>query len=115
MRTITPEEVEAAFKETGYQPISYAFLLTHNKEACALGVLGVVAGIAQTEIIKWINANFDSRYEIGLSVGFIGNKEKLSTDTVAIDNEGIIQQGFEDGWKVRKHLKGLGYKIKVAP
>lgn len=113
MRTITPEEVEAAFHETGYQPVSYTYLYTETKCACALGILGVINQVPQAEIIKWVIDNFDSRYEMGISIGFMG-KEKLSDVISNEDTEGIIRQGFEDGWKVRNHLKACGYKIKAS-
>ena len=114
MRTITPEEVELAFKETEYQPASYLFLDVEKKQACALGVLGLRAGCEQEQILKWLNHNFDCRYEMGVTIGFKGYA-KLGEQALKEDKEGIVTQGFDDGWKVRNHLKACGYKIKAEP
>lgn len=114
MRTITPEEVEAAFKETEYQPASYLFLSIEKKQACAIGILGLITGCEQDQILKWVSDNFDCRYEMGVTLGFKGYA-KLGEQILKEDVQGIVQKGFDDGWEVRNHLKACGYKIKIEP
>lgn len=118
MDRVTPEQVEEAYRATGFQPSSRVYRNSKNKTACGLGVLSVGAkskdgtGLLKDDgVIEWVANNFHPAYDRGFSYAFYGNQE-LSKTTLDEDRDGICQQAFADGKACREYLKSKGYKIR---
>ncbi len=74
MRRITPEEVVAAYKETGCKPAAFNFLITDSDGTpcgCALGVLALQAKEGPTTVDQFAaKIGLDALYANGFVWGF---------------------------------------------
>jgi hypothetical protein len=111
MRRVTPEEVQAAFRQTGFKPYGSIYYKYPEKTksgwttglACGIGVLAVIAGKKESECSSWLDSNFDIRYLRGFGYAFYGH-ESLTDEATKFDRDGILQLGFSDGQAVHNHL-----------
>jgi hypothetical protein len=94
MKRITPEEVIAAYKETGAVPTKCRIRYVNpdgSVECCAMGALALQAGIPKDKAYKWCEETYGRTYSNDFQSGFDSNSIPYRKSPGCLDGYAVGQ------------------------